>query len=79
MKRIRMRAWAVAMICLLPMLGFADLAEAKEKILIKIGLAVSRAHTEYMQCEKFKEIVEKGSNGEIEVPIYPGAQLGNNA
>lgn len=57
-------------------LGQANSAEAKT--LIKIGLAVSRAHTEYKQCERFKEIVEKGSKGEIEVSIYPGGQLGSN-
>ena len=52
--------------------------EATAKTLVKIGLAVSKAHTEYKQCERFKEIVEKGSNGEIEVNIYPGGQLGSN-
>jgi TRAP-type transport system periplasmic protein len=52
--------------------------QAAAKTLIKIGLAVSKAHTEYKQCERFKEIVEKGSNGEIEVNIYPGGQLGSN-
>ena len=78
MKRKGMGRWAVALISLVVILGIAYPAAAKDKILIKIGLAVSKAHTEFKQCERFKEIIEKASNGEIQVNIYPGGQLGSN-
>ena len=78
MKRMRWEKGILALIGVLVISAWAYPAAAKEKILIKIGLAVSRAHTEYKQCERFKEIVEEGSKGEIEVSIYPGGQLGSN-
>jgi TRAP-type transport system periplasmic protein len=48
------------------------------KTVIKIAFAVSLIHTEGMQSTRFKEIVEKGSNGEIEVQIFPSGQMGSN-
>ncbi len=60
------------------LLGLLLSSQAEAKVLIKIGLAVSKAHTEYLQCDRFKEIVEKGSKGDIEVNIYAGGQLGSN-
>jgi TRAP-type transport system periplasmic protein len=80
MKKRNRWTWMVVLICTLAVLGPAHLAmaAAQGKILIKIGLAVSKAHTEYLQCERFKEIVEKESKGEIAVDIYAGGQLGSN-
>jgi len=76
MKRGRAGIEIFIVITALLFLALPDQVAAKT--LIKIGLAVSKAHTEYKQCERFKEIVEKGSNGAIEVNIYPGGQLGSN-
>ena len=76
MKRWGSRVGLAVLVGALALWGAPNQAAAKT--LIKIGLAVSKAHTEYKQCERFKEIVEKGSNGEIEVNIYPGGQLGSN-
>jgi len=78
MKRMGKWTWIMVGIGTLAFLGFPNLAAAKDKILIKIGLAVSRAHTEFKQCDWFKEMVERESKGEIEVHIYPGGQLGSN-
>ncbi|MER2089759.1 MAG: TRAP transporter substrate-binding protein [Sporosarcina sp.] len=44
--------------------------------LIKVGHAASQDHFAQDSIEKFKEIVEKNSNGKIEVEIYPNGQLG---
>lgn len=78
MRTERKYIWLVVLIGVLALSALPGLATAKDRILIKIGMTVSKAHTEYFQAERFKEIVEKGSNGDIEVQIYTGGQLGSN-
>ncbi|ANU27049.1 TRAP transporter substrate-binding protein [Planococcus versutus] len=47
-----------------------------EKFVIKAGHAASEEHFAQDTFEEFKKIVEKDSNGRIEVEIYPNGQLG---
>jgi TRAP-type transport system periplasmic protein len=70
--------WVLVMALIGAWIFVATPNPAAAKTLIKIGLAVSKAHTEYKQCERFKEIIEKSSQGEVEVNLYPGGQLGSN-
>lgn len=42
----------------------------------KLGHAVSDQHPYHMGAQKFKEIVEKETNGEIEISLFPNNQLG---
>jgi tripartite ATP-independent transporter DctP family solute receptor len=51
-------------------------AEAK-KIIIKAAHNGNAAHPYQKGYEKFKEIIEARSNGEVEVQIFPNAQLGS--
>ena len=53
-----------------------DRVAAAPKISLKFALITPTTFPYYDGAAKFKEIVEKKSNGEIEVKIYPGAQLG---
>lgn len=42
-----------------------------------VGHIVDENHTWHKASEKFKELVEKNSNGQIKVTIYPNNQLGS--
>ncbi|NEU31992.1 DctP family TRAP transporter solute-binding subunit [bacterium LRH843] len=45
---------------------------------IKAGIGLNEDHPQYKGMELFKEIVEKETDGEIIVEIYPSAQLGDD-
>lgn len=47
-----------------------------EKIEIVIGHINDQNHTWHKMAEKFKEVAEANSNGQIEVKIYPNSSLG---
>lgn len=55
-------------------LGFSGIADAK--VMLKLGHAVSDQHPYHMGAERFKEIVEKETGGEVEVSLFPNNQLG---
>ena len=48
----------------------------KDTYVIKVGHAASKEHFGQKSFEKFKELVEKNSNGQIQVEIYPNGELG---
>jgi len=54
----------------------AESAPKKDPIVIKFAHAVSPESHYQVGAEKFKELVEERTNGEILVEIYPSAQLG---
>jgi TRAP-type transport system periplasmic protein len=58
---------------LLCFIGFEGLAVKT----IRLGHVVPTSHPEHLACEKFKEIVEEKSDGQINVEIYPNNQLGD--
>jgi tripartite ATP-independent transporter DctP family solute receptor len=47
-----------------------------EKIVLKFGHLADEKNTWHKGALKFKELVEKNSNGQIEVRVYPNEQLG---
>ena len=51
-------------------------APAGQTYTIKLGHACSSAHPYNQGAEKFKELVEAGSNGAITVELYPDSTLG---
>ena len=53
-----------------------EAANAPEKITLKFGHLADEKNTWHLGALKFKELVEKNSNGRIEVKIYPYEQLG---
>ena len=55
-------------------LGFSGIADAK--VTLKLGHAVSDQHPYHLGAQKFKEIVEKETNGEVEISLFPNNQLG---
>ncbi len=55
-------------------LGFSGIAHGK--VALKLGHAVSDQHPYHMGAERFKEIVEKETGGEVEVSLFPNNQLG---
>lgn len=57
----------------------SNTAEKKaEKKVIKVSIGLNEASPEYKGLQKFKEIVDKESNGRLEVNIFPDAQLGDD-
>jgi len=58
--------------------GGAQQQQAKpaEKIVLKFGHLADEKNTWHLGALKFKELVEKNSNGRIEVKVYPNEQLG---
>ncbi len=51
-------------------------SKAPEKIVLKFGHLADENNTWHKGALKFKELVEKNSNGQIEVKVYPNEQLG---
>ncbi|KYH33356.1 TRAP transporter substrate-binding protein [Neomoorella mulderi] len=52
-------------------------ANKETKIALKLGHIVTEKHSYHEGVLKFKELVEKNSNGQIEVQIFPNSSLGN--
>lgn len=52
--------------------------EAKKPLVIKYGHICAEDHSVHLSALKFKEYVEKESNGEITVEIYPNGILGGD-
>lgn len=66
--------------CLLAALAVSvpGLAQAKDKILIRISHTGSAGNEFTMGYEKFKELLEKKTNGRVTVKIFPNAVLGSD-
>ena len=55
----------------------ASAAIAQSPIVLKIGHGHSQQHPDHLGYLKFKELLEKSSNGRMKVEIYPNEQLGS--
>jgi tripartite ATP-independent transporter DctP family solute receptor len=53
-------------------------ASAAKKIVMKVSHATAESTAVHAGWVKFKELVEKGSHGEIVVEIYPNGQMGSD-
>jgi tripartite ATP-independent transporter DctP family solute receptor len=52
-------------------------AGQEAKIVLRVGHIRDTSHPTHLAALKFKELVEKNSEGRIEVKIYPNSQLGS--
>ena len=52
-------------------------ALASAKVVLKLGHNAATNHHYHITCLKFKEAVEKRSNGTLEITVFPNDQLGN--
>jgi len=52
-------------------------AAAQGKLVIRLGHIRDTNHPSHMAALKFKELVEAGSQGRIEVKVFPNSQLGD--
>jgi len=50
---------------------------AADKIIIRVATGTAPDHPENVGSNKFKEIVEKKTNGRVEVHVHPAGQLGS--
>lgn len=50
---------------------------AADKVVLKLGHALPVNHTVDLAAKRFAEIVEEKSQGNIEIQVFPAAQLGN--
>lgn len=66
----------LAVACLALVLA-ATTVFAQGKITIRLGHIRDTNHPTHLAALKFKELVESGSNGRIEVKVYPNSQLGD--
>ena len=57
--------------------GSEDKPAAKERV-IRAGIGLNDKHPQYLALVKFKEIVEKETNGSIKVETYHSSQLGDD-
>ena len=67
----------VAMTALLMAFGMAGAASAKE-ITLRLAHPMAPGNNVTVGYEKFKEILEKKSNGEIKVKLFPNCMLGSD-
>ena len=54
-----------------------SLVAAQGKLVIRLGHIRDTNHPSHMAALKFKELVEAGSQGRIEVKVFPNSQLGD--
>ena len=54
-----------------------SLVAAQGKLVIRLGHIRDTNHPSHMAAMKFKELVEAGSQGRIEVKVFPNSQLGD--
>lgn len=54
-------------------------AESDEVTLIRFGHGAAETNERHLAVLKFKELVEKRSNGKIQVEVFPSEQLGSEA
>lgn len=57
-------------------LSFGVALSASAEIVIKIGHGANEQFHMHRAMERFEELVEAGSNGEIDVQIFPSSQMG---
>ncbi len=55
----------------------ASVSEAKAKVTLEFGHIQNPGHALAIAPEEFKAMVEKRSNGQVKVNIYPSSQLGS--
>ena len=72
---MKLRKIAVLAIALILAVSLVATVEAAP-VSFKLGHSVSDQHPYHLGAEKFKEIVEKESGGEIEIALFPNNQLG---
>jgi TRAP-type transport system periplasmic protein len=69
---------AAIVVALVALMGITSgNALAADKIIMNIGTGTAPDHPENVGANKFKEIVEKKSNGRVEVRLHPAGQLGS--
>jgi len=56
----------------------ANTGDVNEKIVMRVGTPTTN-DPQTFEMEKFKEALEKNSNGRIEVQLFPSCQLGSNS
>ena len=65
----------LALIIMLTVISFSGTAMAA--IIIKLGVVTKPGSAQNVAAEKFKELAEQRSNGEIQIQIFHSASLGN--
>jgi len=55
----------------------SDEVDVNQKIVLKVAHSNNQLHYYQMGLEKFKEVLEKETKGNVEVKIFPNSQLGN--
>ncbi len=75
MKSTRIFVGVLAVLMLLGQVVYAT-GQAENKVVIKYADFHATSTILWQGVERFKELVEKNSNGEIEVQIFPAGQLG---
>lgn len=78
MKRFLVLVAALAVLTLPLFAGGAKEAGSAKPVEIKVAHAMNEGGLYYIGAEKFKEIVDAGSNGRIKVTTYPSRQLGGD-
>jgi tripartite ATP-independent transporter DctP family solute receptor len=71
---MKKRFWGIALV--LAILLIAGGIPAEAALQLKLGHSVSDQHPYHLGAQRFKEIVEKETNGEIEIALFPNNQLG---
>ena len=77
MKQLKKKSLMIAglLLCAL-VLGTVAQPVWAAKYTFKLGHAVSDQHPYHLGAVRFKEVVEKETNGEVEINLFPNNQLG---
>lgn len=74
---VRGRILVVTAVFFFLIMAFATTSDVlAEKVTIKYASAMSPTHSTSVAIKMFAEMVSKKTNGEVEVKLYPGSQLG---
>ncbi len=80
------RKWVAVLLVVLLLLGVVGCGQKsgqpsgqgapKETMVIRFGMGAAEGSSSFIGAQRFKEILEKESNGRFRVDLFPGGQLG---
>ncbi len=70
-----LRVLAVVAMALVCVFGFGSLATAK--VVAKLGTSTQPGHIYNQAADHFAKLIKEATKGEVEVQVFPGAQLGS--
>src|SRR5690625_2899989 len=77
MKKVLTSTFLILLLIILTACGDSDSNGSSDSVSLKLAHTGSETHQYHSASEKFKELVEEKTNGEVTIEIHPNATLGS--